>query len=107
MLFGDIVYTLTLVSMFSPPDQEVLELSNRAAYICYHGGIDTLKVIEVKTIVAVVAMVPDYQVTVDGDIIDPGNRFSLVEAPFLKLGAICGTTDEDDDAINNDTDTVD
>jgi len=93
--FGDTVHTLALVSMFSPPDQETLELSNHTAYICRRGGTDALTVIEVKTIIAVVAMVPDYQVTIDGDIITPENVFSLVEAPFLKLTTLCGTLDED------------
>jgi hypothetical protein len=30
--FGDIVHSLALVLMFSPPDQEILELSHGAAY---------------------------------------------------------------------------
>lgn len=92
--------------MFSPPDQDLLELSHHAAYICRHGGVDTLAVVDVKTIMAVVSMVPDYQVTTEGEIVIPENRFSLVEQPFLKLAALCGTLGEDDDAIDNGTDTV-
>lgn len=95
-----------MVSVFSPPDQEVLRLSNHAAYICQRGGIDALTVVDVKTINAVVAMVPDYQVTAEGDIINPENRFSKVEAPFLKLASLCGTVCEDDDAIGNTNDAI-
>lgn len=57
-------------------------------------------------ITAVVSLVPNYQVTVEGDIIVPENRFSLVEAPFLKLVALCGAQCEDDDAIDDANNTV-
>lgn len=93
--------------MFSPPDQEIFELSNRAAYICHHGGTDALTVVDVKVITAVVSMVPDYQVTVNGDIIIPENRFSLVEAPFVRLAALCDAVEDDADGIDNSTDYVD
>jgi hypothetical protein len=36
--FGDTVHSLALVSVFSPPDQELLELSHHAIYIC-HGAL--------------------------------------------------------------------
>jgi hypothetical protein len=98
--FGDMVHSLALVSMFSPPDQDLLKLSHHAAYICQHGGINVLTVVDVKSITAVVSMVPDYQVTVEGDIAVPDNRFSLVEALFLKLAGLRGTQCEDDDAID-------
>jgi len=105
--FDDVVHSLVLVSMFSPPDQDILELSHHAAYICRHGGPDALTVVDVKTINAVVAMVPDYQVTVEGNIITPQNVFSLVESPFLKLAALRGAPGEDKDAIDDATDAVD
>jgi hypothetical protein len=95
--FDDAVYSLALVSVFSPPDQDILELSSHAAYICHHGGTDALTVVEVKAITAVVSMVPDYQVTADGDIIIPEDKFSLVEAPFIKLAGLCGVVEDDND----------
>jgi hypothetical protein len=95
------VHSLALVSMFSPPDQEILEQSHHAAYICEHGGIDALTVVNIKRISAVVSMAPDYQVTVEGEIIIPENRFSLMEASFLKSAGLCGTQGEDDDAIDD------
>jgi hypothetical protein len=97
--FDDTVHSLALVSMFSPPDQEVLELSQHAAYICCYEDLAGFRVMDVKAITAVVSMVPDYEVTTEGDIIIPENRFSLVEAPFLKLATLCGTLGEDDDTI--------
>lgn len=91
--FVDIIhYSLALVSLFSSLDQEVLVSSNNATYICQHGGIDALTVVDIKSISAVVAMVPDYCVTAEGAIITPDNMFSLVDALFLKLGTLCGKT---------------
>lgn len=92
--------------MFSPLDQEVFVLSNNVAYICQHGGIDTLTVMDIKAIIAVVAMIPDYEVTSKRSIIISDNRFALVEAPFLQLAMLCGTLSEDDDAMGNITDTT-
>ena len=86
-----------MVSPFSPPDLELLELSEGAAYICHHGGLDTLVVVDVTAICAVVSMVPDYQVTVKGEIVIPEGKFSLVEAPFLKFASFYGTLDDDND----------
>ncbi len=104
--FGDTVHTLALVSVFSPLDQELLELSHHAMYICHSSGIDALMVVDVKAITAVISMVLDFQVTAEGEIIIPDNRFSLVEAPFLKLAALCGALGEDDDTNDNDNGTA-
>jgi hypothetical protein len=95
-----------LVSVFSPPDQDILKLSHNAAYICYRSEPEALSVVDVKTINAVVAMVPDFQVTPDGNLIAPKDRFSLMESPFLKFAALSGTLDGDDDAIDDTTDNV-
>jgi hypothetical protein len=53
------------------------------------------------------AIVLDYKVTVKGSTITPGNRFSLVESPFLKLTTLCKSLGEDNDAIDDATHTVD
>jgi hypothetical protein len=98
--FGEMVYSLALVSIFSPLDLNILELSHHVAYICHHGGIGALTVIDVKTITAVISMVPDYQVTFEGDIVIPENMFSLIETPFLKLASLCGTLNKGNDAID-------
>jgi len=105
--FSDTVYSLALVSVFSPPDQEVLKLSSHAVYICCHGGTDAFTIVDVKAITAVVSMVPDYQVTVNGDIIIPENTYSLVEAPFIRLAALGGIVEDDIDDIDNSNDFID
>jgi hypothetical protein len=97
--FGDSFYSLALGSVFSPPDLDLLNLSEGAAYICHHGGIDALVVVDVKAINALVAMVPDYQVNLEGEIIIPEGRFSLVDAPFLKSASFWQAGDDDDDGI--------
>jgi len=104
--FGGTVYSLALVSVFSPSDPEILELSSCAAYICHHGGTEALTVMDVKAVTAVISMVPDYEVTVNGDIVIPNNRFSLVEAPFIKLAAVCGIVEDDTDGIDDGNDFV-
>lgn len=108
MQFGETVHSLALVSIFSPPDHNLLELSSHAAYICHRGGIDTLAVLDVKSITAVVAMIPDFQVTADGDIITPDNRFSLVEASFVRLTTLDRVQgdNDNDDVINSNNDSV-
>jgi hypothetical protein len=102
--FGEAIHSLALVTLFSPPDDDILRESHNAAYICHHSGVDGLTVVDVKSIIGVVSMVPDFQVTVEGDIIIPENRYFMVEAPFLKLGALCGTLGQDDDIVDNDID---
>jgi hypothetical protein len=52
-------------------------------------------------------MVPDYQVTVNGDIIIPENTYSLVEAPFIRLAALGGIVEDDIDDIDNSNDFID
>jgi hypothetical protein len=104
--FGNVVHTLALVSMFTPPDMELLEASHHAVYICRYATRDsevaTLKVVDVKSITTVVSMVPDYQVTAEGDIIIPENQYSLVDAPLLKLVSLSRTVGEDDDGNESD-----
>jgi hypothetical protein len=100
--FGDVIHSLALVSVFSPPDEELLKESNHAVHICRHGGVAALRVVDVKSISSVVSMVPDYQVTAEGDIIIPENQYSLVDVPLLKLASLCGTLGGDDDGNDND-----
>jgi hypothetical protein len=64
--------------------------------------VATLKVVDVKSITTVVSMVPDYQVTAEGDIIIPENQYSLVDAPLLKLVSLSRTVGEDDDGNESD-----
>ena len=85
--------------MFSPPNEAILEESHDAVYFCHYaiGGTATLTVVDVKLIMSVVSMVPDYQVTAECDIIIPNNRYSLVDVPLLKLASLCGALGDNND----------
>jgi hypothetical protein len=59
--------------------------------------MDTLTVVDVKSIIAVVSMVPDFEVTLEGDIVIPEGRFFLMESPFLATVSRTLDNDEGDD----------
>ena len=69
-------------------------------YICHHCRKDALAVVNVKANSAVISLVLDYQVTIEGDIIISENRYSLIEAPILKLATLGGTVEKDSNAID-------
>ena len=75
--------------------------------ICHSGNSETLIVVDIKIIKSVVAIVPDYQITVESNIIVLENMFSLVESPFLKFAILFGTLGDDNNTIDNVTDTID
>jgi hypothetical protein len=66
--------------------------------------VNTLRVVDVKAVTSVVSMVPDYQVTAEGDIIILENQYSLVDLPLLKLASLCGTLSEGEEDNDNDDD---
>ena len=70
---------LALISLFSKPDESLLSLSMKTLWSCKYQGDDVLQFINIKTIQAVVAMIP-HMVEIPG--------FSLSEHFFLveKLG---------------------
>lgn len=50
--------TLALVSQYSEPHSELMEMSSGTVYACHARGDDGLCVIDVKDIVSCVAMIP-------------------------------------------------
>lgn len=67
-----------LISVWSEPDPQLLRESSQAVYACAYHGQDNLRVIEAKSITAVVAMVP--MRPADGDRSD---LFFLIDKPGL------------------------
>lgn len=67
-----------LISVWSEPDPRLLGESSQAVYACAYRGQDNLRVIEAKSISAVVAMVP--MRPADGD---RSTRFFLLDKPGL------------------------
>jgi len=55
---GDMSRAFALVSIYSPPDEYLLRHSNTALVVCRYRGEEILAVIDVKSILSVVAMVP-------------------------------------------------
>ncbi|EGO01071.1 hypothetical protein SERLA73DRAFT_36961, partial [Serpula lacrymans var. lacrymans S7.3] len=73
--------SVALVSLYSPPDQQLLHMSSGSVWLSEPQGNCLLKVIDVKTILGVVAMVP-YSVMGLGQ---SQGRFLLVEKTGLDL----------------------
>jgi hypothetical protein len=44
--------------LYSPPDEYLLRLTHDTLYVCGHPGEDAVVVIDIKSIVSVIAMVP-------------------------------------------------
>jgi hypothetical protein len=79
--------TLACVSCYSQPHDSLLQASRGTLWSCERQG--TIKVIDVKSILAVVAMVPHQPF--------PGEeRFFLVEKPGLEVTTIGGNNEEMD-----------
>lgn len=80
--------TLALVSVYSPPHSELLTLSHHTLWSCTYYGDSSLRVIDVRSIVAVIAMVPHRPFS--GDDTD---RFFVVEKPGLDVASLGGSTE--------------
>jgi hypothetical protein len=68
-----------LVSMWSEPDARLLGLSHGTLYVCSHMGAGDMRVIEIKSIISVVALIP--MKPSDGV---ASERFFVVEKPGLE-----------------------
>jgi hypothetical protein len=79
--------TLACVSCYSQPHEDLLKESRSTLFSCTRQGI--VKVIDVKSISAVVAMVPHQPFPASGE-----ERFFLVEKPGLDCTTIGGNDEE-------------
>lgn len=81
--FGDEVQSFALVSIYSPPNEYLLETTHSTLVVCKYEGNTGLLVIDVKAILSVVAMIP-FPCNIDGH----GNQYFMVE----KMGlGVAGT----------------
>ena len=69
-----------LVSMYSLPSEHLLNLSSTTLIVCRYRGDAVLVVIDVKSIISVVAMVP-FPFAIDGD----GNQYFMMEHVGLDI----------------------
>lgn len=51
-------FALAMLSVYSPPDQELLNISHGALKACTYFGQENLIVVEAKSIISVVGMIP-------------------------------------------------
>jgi hypothetical protein len=101
--FGELIHTLAVASVFSPPDQELLDLSHQAVYASHYRGDDALIAIDVKCLESVVSMVPYYKITPEGEIEIPDTEHFLVEKMGLDITALFGEDEHGDDDDEQDT----
>jgi len=57
-MFGDALRAFALVSLYSPPDEYLLRCSYTTLVVCMYRGEGALMVVDAKSILSVVAMVP-------------------------------------------------
>ncbi|KAM6489697.1 hypothetical protein JOM56_014868 [Amanita muscaria] len=60
LAFGDETHTISILSVFSDPDSELLKDSHHTVYACHYRGEASLVAIDVKQIKSLVAMIPYY-----------------------------------------------
>lgn len=79
-----------MVSMYSQPDSDLLEMSHNTVWVFRYPGSLSLRVIEVKVIMSVVAMIP---VPPSLGMPPGGQHFFLVEKPGLDLAWLGGSVE--------------
>ena len=84
--------TFALVSKYSPPHTEILEESYHTFWSCTHGEIENMEIIPVKSILAVVAMIP-HNLTSN----DPKQQYFLSEKPGLEVACLAGVEESMDE----------
>jgi hypothetical protein len=93
MQFGQQYKVLALLSVYSPPDPGLFEASNGTVLSCTYHGDACLKVIDVSSIVSVVAMIP-HNPFADGD---TQEQYFVAEKPGLEA-TVLGGIEEDQEA---------
>jgi hypothetical protein len=80
--------TLALVSLYSLPHRELLEHSYHTLLSCAYEGDAHLQVVDIKSIMSVVAMVPHLPFPED-----PLPRYFVVEKPGLDVACLGGVVE--------------
>jgi len=82
---------LALVSLFSKPDEYLLDISANTLWSCKYQNDGTLKFIDVKTIQSIVAMIP-HRPEIPG--LPLSECFFLVEKPGLDVAIMAGIEED-------------
>jgi hypothetical protein len=76
---------LALVSLYSLPHRGLLEYSYHTLLSCTYGGDTDLRVVDIKSIMSVIAMVPHHPFPGDSS-----DRYFVVEKPGLDVAWLGG-----------------
>lgn len=82
MIINNEVRSLALVSVYSPPDRDILSESYNTLWACRYQGDEGLKAVDVKSITAVISMPP-----LPGG---PDGTFFVLEKPGLDVAHMGG-----------------
>ena len=97
MQFGQQYKVLALVSVYSPPHAGLLEASNGTVLSCAYHGAANIKVINISSIVSVVAMVPHDPFPNAGHIGDKQERYFVAEKPGLEATVLGGIEEDQEE----------
>lgn len=92
-----------MVSLYSPPNEDLLRKSFNTLYSCSYTGQENLRVVNVKTIKSVVAVIPHSIVAVEDEIAaaEVAGKVFIVEKLGLDVMTLAGVVDgadgDDDD----------
>ena len=89
-MFGDELRAFALVSLYSPPDEHILNFTNNTLAVCMYRGERALLVIDAKDIQSVVAMVP-FPFLLDGR----DNQYFVVEKIGLDVIEVDNLEDDE------------
>ncbi|KAG1794298.1 uncharacterized protein BJ212DRAFT_1292067 [Suillus subaureus] len=90
---------VAIVSLYSPPDAALLELSFGTVWSCKHQGDRGLHVVEIEQIQAVVAVIP-HRPTLPSGVTE--DRFFVVERTGLDVSMTGVFLEENDDNVDSD-----
>jgi len=89
-VFGDGPRAFALISLYSPPNEHILRSTSDTLVVCRHQHERELTVIDVKSILSVIAMAP-FPFLIDGH----GNQYFMIEK--MGLGVIKADALEDNE----------
>jgi len=87
--FGGTTKALAIVSLYSPPDDYLLYLTHNTLCVCEYQGEDYIVVIDVKSILSVITMVP-FPFILRGH----GNQYFMIEQIGLDISEVDTTEDD-------------
>ncbi|KAF9463097.1 hypothetical protein BDZ94DRAFT_637947, partial [Collybia nuda] len=93
---SNVVHSLAVISVFSPPNHDLLHQSFQTVYACHYQGVDALLVIDIKQIESVVSMIPYFKVTPDGELEIPETEHFLMEKIGLDITSLLGKEEDDE-----------